>query len=356
MANPNGNGRAAARLGIVGLGRAGAIHFDAARTLDAANVAAVCDASPEARARAEAVGVAAYPTLAAMLADATLDAVVVCTPPVDHADATVRCLERGLHVPCEKPLALTTWDVLRMLQAANRAQRRVMVASKFRHVPEVARARELLHEGALGTPVSFEVSFCSPVDMTGRWNADPSRSGGGVIIDNGCHALDVIAFLFGSIDRIQAMRWRAVQPLPVEDSATLQVWAGDGVLGRVDVSWSLDTTRDSYLVVQGSQASLEVAWRGARLKHRGGQWESLGGPYDKLAAHRAMLARFVAAMRGDATPWISAAECLQVVAAVDAAYRSLDSGQAEWVAIRGARELDLVSLSTLADAPLAESL
>ena len=353
--NGNGVGRQAARLGIVGLGRAGSIHFDAAQGLEAAHVAAVCDASPAARARAEQVGVAAYATLDALLDEARLDGVVVCTPPADHAATTVRCLERGLHVLCEKPLALTTWDVLRMLQAANRAQRRVMVASKFRHVPEVMRAKALLAEGALGTPVSFEVSFCSPVDMTGRWNADPSHSGGGVIIDNGCHALDIIAFLFGTIDRIQAARWRAVQPLPVEDSATLQVWAGDGVLGRVDVSWSLDTTRDSYLVVQGSQASLEVAWSGARLKHRGGQWESLGGPYDKLAAHRAMLARFVAVMRGEAVPWISAAECLQVVAGVDAAYRSLDSGLAEWVAIRGARELDLVSLSAPSDAPLAES-
>ncbi|MFN8644728.1 MAG: Gfo/Idh/MocA family oxidoreductase, partial [Candidatus Binatia bacterium] len=102
--NGNGNGkgigRAAARLGIVGLGRAGAIHFDAAQGLASAHVAAVCDPSPAARARAEAAGVAAYATLDAMLAGSALDGVVVGTPPADHADTAVRCLERGLHVLC----------------------------------------------------------------------------------------------------------------------------------------------------------------------------------------------------------------------------------------------------------------
>jgi predicted dehydrogenase len=209
-------------------------------------------------------------------------------------------------------------------------------------------ARALIAEGAIGEPITFEVSFCSPVDMALRWNADPLQSGGGVIIDNGCHALDIVSFLFGTIDRIQATRWRALQALPVEDSASLQVWAGD-------VSWSLAAARDSYLVIQGAQGAIEIGWRGARLKAGGGEWEPLGGPYDKLAAHRAMLARFVAVMRGAAAPWISAAECLQVVAGIDAAHRSLASGLAEWVAIRGARELDLVSLSTAADAPLAQT-
>lgn len=339
-----------ARIGIIGLGRAGGIHFDALQGLATARVAAVSDPDAAARARATQAGVPAFATVEALLDGAALDGVVVCTPPADHAATSLRCLERGLHVLCEKPLALTTWDVLTMLQAANRAQRRVLVASKFRHVPEVARARALIAAGTIGVPVSFEVSFCSPVDMRGRWNADAAHSGGGVVIDNGCHALDITAYLFGDIRRIQATRLRALQALAVEDSAALQVWAGDGVVGRVDVSWSLATPRDSYLVVHGAEGSLEVGWQGARCKTRGGAWEGIGGAYDKLAAHRAMLGAFVEAIHGTAPGWISARECLQVVAAVDAAYRSLESGNSEWVAIQGARELDLVSLSTPARA------
>ncbi|MDX2167490.1 MAG: Gfo/Idh/MocA family oxidoreductase [Deltaproteobacteria bacterium] len=343
------------RIGIVGLGRAGAIHFDALRQLPGAALAAVCDPDAAARARAAAAGVPAFATLDAMLDAGDLHGVVVGTPPDDHAATTLRCLERGLHVLCEKPLALTTWDVLTMLQAGNRAHRRVLVASKFRHVPEVARARAVLAAGELGDPVSFEISFCSPVDMRARWNSVAAHSGGGVIIDNGCHALDIVAFLFGGIRRVQATRLRALQPLAVEDSATLQVWAGEGVIGRVDVSWSLATPRDSYLVVHGSRGSLEVGWQGARLKRVGQAWEEIGGAYDKLGAHRAMLARFVDSIDDRGAPWISPAECLQVVAAVDAAYRSLQSGSSEWVAIQGARELDLVSLSAPANGAAASA-
>ena len=348
-----GNGEAT-RIGIIGLGRAGSIHLEALQALPGARVVAVCDASQAARQRAETAGIAAYETLDAMLASAEMHGVVVCTPPADHAAISLLCLSRGLHVLCEKPLALTTWDVLTMLQAANQARRKVLVASKFRHVPEVIRARTLLAAGELGEPVSFEISFCSPVDMRERWNSQPALSGGGVIVDNGCHALDIVSFLFGSIRRVHATRLKSLQSMPVEDSAALQVWAGDGVVGQVDLSWSLATPRDSYLVVHGSRGSIEVGWRGARLKRVGHDWREIGGPYDKIGAHRAMHDRFVASIDNGSEPWISASECLQAVAAVDAAYRSLESGSTEWVAIQGARELDLVSLSAPgADAPFA---
>lgn len=346
--------RTATRLGIVGLGRAGGIHLDAMRSIPDVEVTAVCDPHAAARVSAERAGIAAYATLDPMLARAQLDGVVICTPPADHVAVSEHCLARGLHVLCEKPLALTTWDVLTMLQSANRARRTALVASKFRHVPEVTRTRALLAAGELGDPVSFEISFCSAVDMRERWNAQSALSGGGVIIDNGCHAFDIVSYLFGSISRVQATRLKAVQSIPVEDSATLQVWAGDGVVGRVDLSWSLAPPRDSYLVVHGSRGSIEVGWQGARLKRIGEDWRVIGGPYDKLGAHRAMISGFVASIEHGAAPWITASECLQAVAAVDAAYRSLQSGLTEWVAIQGTRELNLVSLSApAADMPRA---
>ncbi|HSQ00659.1 MAG TPA: Gfo/Idh/MocA family oxidoreductase, partial [Candidatus Dormibacteraeota bacterium] len=291
-------------------------------------------------------------SLEAMLAAVPLDGVVVCTPPADHAAISLRCLADGVHVLCEKPLALTTWDALTMLQGANRAQRRVLVASKFRHVPEVQQAAALLAAGELGEPISFDIAFCSPVDMRDRWNAQLALSGGGVIIDNGCHAFDIVSYLFGNIRRVQATRLRRLQPIDVEDSATLQVWAGDGVVGRVEVSWSLPPARDSYLVVQGSRASIEVGWKGAFLHRPGKAPRTLGGAYDKLAAHQSMQRCFIGAIGNGTVPWISASQCLQVTAAVDAAYRSLESGSSEWVAIQGPREIDLVSHS----APAIEAL
>jgi predicted dehydrogenase len=334
------------RIGIIGFGRAALAHFDALRQLPGVEVAAAMDVYADGRLRAREAGLVVHDDIDTFLADGTLDAAVVCTPPVDHAPLAIACLERGLHVMCEKPLALTTWDVLTMLQAANRTQRRVIVASKFRHVPEVIRVAQMLADGELGDPVSFEVSFCSPVSMAHRWNAQRRLSGGGVIIDNGCHAFDIVSFLFGAIRRVHATKLKALQSLDVEDSATIQVWAGDGVVGKVDVSWSLPAPRDSYLVVRGSRATVEVGWQSSRLKVNGDPWREFGGPYDKNHAHRAMHARFLTAVAEGSEPWITTPECLQAAATVDAAYRSLESGASEWVAIQGTRELSLVSWST----------
>ncbi len=344
------------RVAIIGLGRAGAVHFDVCRSLPDVEVVAVCDPSPAARHTACSAGVRAYADLAPLLAREALDAAIICTPPADHAALATACLEAGLHVLCEKPLALTIWDGLEMLLTAIRARRQVLLACKFRHVPEVVRAREMVQAGDLGEPVAFEVSFCSPVSMSGRWNAQPERAGGGIIIDNGCHAFDIASYLFGSISRVQAIPVKSLQTLPVEDSASLIVWAGNGVIGKVDLSWSLSTGRESYLVVHGSRGTVEIGWRRSRVWLAGQGWRQIGGPYDKVEAHRRMHRGFIDSVSNHGRPWISAAERLQAVAAVEAAYRSLKSGAAERVAIHGMREPSFVSQPTTAQAAMGASL
>jgi predicted dehydrogenase len=328
------------RIGLIGLGRAGTIHLEAARLVESAELVAVADPALEARRRARDLGIHAYANPHAMLERAKLDAVIICAPPADHADLAIASLERGVHVLCEKPLALTTWDALSMLRTASRKHLQLVLATKFRHVPALATARDLIASGKLGEPVLFEVSFCSPVDMSQRWNADRRRAGGGVIIDNGCHAIDLVSFLFGSVSRVQATLHRPLQHLAVEDGATIHLGAGDGAIGRADVSWSLSTERDSYVTVHGSKGTIEVGWRTSRMKLRGEDWVEIGGPYDKIDAHRRMITAFVetAATGGASAPWITTVECLRTVAAVAAAYRSLHSGGWEWIDMKGMRE------------------
>ncbi len=321
------------RIGIIGLGRAGAVHLEACRTVPGMEVGAVCDPSPSARRTAAAAGIASYADVDAMLDAERLDGVTICAPPAAHAPLAIKCLERGLQILCEKPLAPATSDAAEMFAVARRHRRSLVVASKFRHVPEVMLARELMHSGELGEPVSFAVSFCSAVDMSARWNAERTQSGGGVIIDNGCHAFDIIYFLFGSVTRIHTTLLKPVQHLPVEDSATVRIWAGEGVIGTVDLSWSWATGRDTYLVVQGTRGTLEVGWHGSRLKLEGQEWRDVGRAYDKLDAHRRMHAQFRDICVDGAEPWIKPAECVRVVSVIEAAYRSLHSGSWERVIV-----------------------
>ena len=319
------------RIGIIGLGRAGAVHLAACQQVSGLDVVAVCDPLPEARRIAAAAGIAAYADLERMLDRVRLEAVTVCAPPVDHAALTIACLERGLHVLCEKPLAVTTGEAWEMCETARRNGLQLAVASKFRHVPEVSWAREIVLGGELGEPVVATITFCSPVDMSDRWNVRRHLSGGGVIIDNGCHAFDILHFLFGSVARVRATFLKATQRLPVEDSAVVEVRADNGVVGRVELSWSWTTGRDTYLVIQGTRGTVEVGWHGTRLKLAGKDWREIGGSYNKLDAHGRMHLSFRNAVFDGAEPWIRPTDCLRAVATVEAAYRSVKSGTWERV-------------------------
>jgi predicted dehydrogenase len=320
------------RIGIIGFGRAGRVHLDAWRTVQGVEVAAVSDPAPAVVAAARAEGLHAVADSSEVLAMPDLDAVSICAPPVDHPPLAVAALQRGLHVLCEKPLAIRGPAAMRMMQTAARTGRQLLLATKFRHVPDLLVARELIASGVIGEPLAFEIDFSSRVDMVGRWNSRRSVSGGGVIIDSGCHAFDVVGFLFGPVTRVHATRLRPAQPLAVEDSATVMVEVTKGVIGRIDLSWSHATQRETYLMVHGTEGSIDVGWRQSRVRLIGQEPRSLPvGVYDKHASHVAMMNAFLAVVSGKRRPWISPGECLRTVAAVEASYHSLRSGG--WVPV-----------------------
>ncbi|TFH21214.1 MAG: Gfo/Idh/MocA family oxidoreductase, partial [Myxococcales bacterium] len=179
------------RVGIIGLGRAGQLHGEAWRQIPDVKLVAASDPSPGAFEGQPLPTVNAYGDYSSMLEAEQLDAVSICSPPAVHAAQAIDCLERGLHVLCEKPLALTTGDAREMMRTASRTNRRLVLATKFRHVPDIMAVKRLLASGVLGDPISFDICFSSPVKMSERWNSETVLSGGGVIVDNGCHAFDI---------------------------------------------------------------------------------------------------------------------------------------------------------------------
>lgn len=151
-------------------------------------------------------------------------------------------------------------DARRMLVTAARHGRRLLVASKFRHVPDLVRARTLVADGAIGETLAFAIDFSSVVDMSQRWNALPNVAGEGVVVDNGCHAFDIVGFLFGPVARVHATRREALQHLSVEDAATILVGAAGGLTGRVELSWSHPTSCPAYVAINGTRGAIEIGW------------------------------------------------------------------------------------------------
>lgn len=314
------------RLAIVGCGRIAQAYVQALARVPALRVVAAVDpdvASAQAVAR-QAGAVPAVPDLAAMAAAGiAADVALVLTPPSTHEALATALLDRGIHVLCEKPLATSSRSAVRMLAAARRAGRVLMMGSKFRYTPDVAAARRLVEAGAIGRVLLYENVFCSRVEMAGRWNADRATAGGGVLIDNGSHAVDIARFLLGPLARVLVQFGAQVQPLDVEDTARVSFETEAGAIGSIDLSWSLHKELPCYVSLHGSEGTIEVGWRESRWRRRGETaWQTFGRGYDKVEAFAAQLEDLVRTVQGRAAPVIGDEDALASVQVIDAAYRS----------------------------------
>ena len=325
-----GNGRhgspaAPVVFGMVGAGAIAQAYSQAFRGLAAARVAAVADVRPEAaRALAEELGCAAFASHHEMAERVNLDAVLVCTPPSSHAEICLQLLERGVAVLCEKPLALDAAGARRMVAAAEKAGVALTMASKFRYVEDVKRAKSIVASGILGEIVLFENSFTSRVDMSKRWNAQPRLSGGGVLIDNGTHSVDLVRYFLGPIAEVSAVEGKRVQRLAVEDTVRLFMHSVDGVMAGIDLSWSLNKELPSYLDIYGSHGTVQVGWKQSRYRQAGtSDWVVFGSGYDKVQALRCQLDNFCAAVRGREPLLIQPEDAIASVEVIEAAYASL---------------------------------
>jgi predicted dehydrogenase len=246
----------------------------------------------------------------------------VLGPPDRHESVTTELLAAGVHVLCEKPLAPTVAAAQRLLAAARSADRQLMLGSKFRYAADVRAARDLLQRDAIGEVLRFEIVFCSRVDMTRRWNGESARAGGGVLMDNGGHAVDLARCLLGPLTSVQATFAPRVQPLDVEDTVHLQMRTQRGALGTCDLSWSLQLPTTNFLSLHGRRGTIEIGWRQSRWRCNGADWQVLGGGFDKVAAFAAQLTDFATSCARAAAPQITPADALAAVVAVDTAYRS----------------------------------
>jgi len=341
--------RSGLRFGLIGAGRIAEAYVQAFAGQERARIVAVADVRPEAAfALAGRLGYPAFASHKAMSLACPLDAVVVCTPPVSHPDVALHFLRRRVHVLCEKPLSIDSHSARLMAHVARRTGAVLAMASKFRYVEDVVRARDLVASGTIGEIVQAENSFTGRIDMSARWSSDPRLSGGGVLIDNGTHSVDLLRCFLGPLVEVQVVEGPRSQGLAVEETVRLFVRNAAGVLGSIDLSWSLGKETASYLTLYGTEGVLHLGWRGSRYRRTGSEdWVSFGTGYDKLQAFRSQIENFVRAIAGEEELRITMADALASVEVVEAAYRALHASR--WTAIgdperlRRPRTLSLVA-------------
>lgn len=316
------------RLGIVGAGAIARAYAAAIASGGFARLVAVADVDADAaEAMAAPEGAVAFPSHRALAASGLCEAVILTTPPATHADIAIDLAAHGLSILCEKPLSVDIDSAVRMTWAATQNGVLLSMASKFRFVDDVIRARAMLEAGEIGEPLLLENTFTSVVDMTARWNADPSIGGGGVLIDNGTHSVDIVRYLFGPITEVLAVPGPQIQPIAVEDSVTLMVRTESGRQAVIETSWSLHKDRTAFIGVYGDEGAIEIGWKGSRIRRqRNGAWETFGSGYDKHAAFSRQVEHFVGVLQGENLSLPDAQDALASVMAIQAAYRSIARG------------------------------
>jgi predicted dehydrogenase len=224
-------------------------------------------------AKAEPYGVRSFTDLDSALAGSDAEAVYIATPVFLHAPQTIAALRAERHVLCEKPMALNYADALAMQRASEDTRRTLGIAYYRRMYPKVDRARELIEAGVIGRPVFAEATshdWFNPLGTSRAWLADPEKSGGGPLRDIGSHRIDLMNYLFGKpINAIGHMS-TLVQPLDVEDNATVMIEYEGGVRGVVDVRWHSRVVRDEFRV-RGTKGEIDLSpLNGPELVHPGG--------------------------------------------------------------------------------------
>lgn len=321
------------RFGMIGAGGIAQAYAEAFRNLDVARIAAVADTRSEAaKALSEGIGCQSFNSYQAMAKKEKLDAVVICTPPASHPEICLYFLERKVHVLCEKPLSIDVKNAKLIVETARSAQVKLTMASKFRYVEDVIRAKSIVTSGILGEVVLFENAFTSRVDMSSRWNADSKISGGGVLIDNGTHSVDLMRYFIGPLAEVQVVEGKRVQGLAVEDTVRIFVRSISGVMGTIDLSWSINKELDSYINIYGSHGTVFVGWKESKYRQSSSRdWVVFGNGYDKVQAFRSQVNNFSRAIRGEENLLITAEDALASVEVIEAAYAALH--QNHWTAV-----------------------
>jgi predicted dehydrogenase len=245
------------RLGFVGLGWIGAMRLEAVAAAGLAEVAALCEPSPQrleetAKAYPHATAFSDFSGMLGRAGDLGLDGVVIATPNSLHAPQALAALDRGLAVFCQKPLALNAREAREMVEAARRADRLLGVDYSYRFTDGARELRRAVAAGELGRVFSMDTAFHNAYGPEKPWCFDPRLSGGGALMDLGVHLIDLALWMLGDpgVEAVHGGAWRGGEPLAtgtVDDFANARIELEGGASVSVAVSWNAHAGRDCVI-------------------------------------------------------------------------------------------------------------
>lgn len=328
------------RVAIIGTGAIARSHVVGYRHAGA-EVIALCDTNPttlEARQSEWGIPIG-HTDYRQLLADPTISAVSVCTPNSLHYPITIEAAASGKHVLCEKPISLKLGEAQAMIDACTKAGVVLQVGHHMRSWASAIKAKSMIEKGEIGE-VSY-ARFRQAHDWGGASSVrgvfgSREASGGGTLLDNGCHLFDLARCLVGDVSNVFARTATRKFATEVEDTAVASLGFVSGAMGQVEVAWTGTGWQEAFWVF-GTEGSLECDNRvGANvLTHRfrgtsGSTWNDTDiARFELLGTtpHSEQIVSFLAAIDGTGPVVCSGQDGLEAVRLVLASYESATSGQ-----------------------------
>ncbi|WP_222037258.1 Gfo/Idh/MocA family protein [Rhizobium laguerreae] len=269
------------RVGFLGIGWIGRNRMEAILRTRMAEAVAIADPSEEMITEAlrlapdaEIVG-----GLDALLS-LDLDGVVIATPSALHAEQSIRALQAGVAVFCQKPLGRSGAEAAAVVAAARSADRLLGVDLSYRYTQGMQRIRDLIRNGELGTVFAADLIFHNAYGPDKSWFYDKSLSGGGCVIDLGVHLIDMALWCldFPQVTDVTSTLMKGGQPIStagdVEDFAVATLTLANGAVIRLACSWRLQAGCDAVIGADFFGTS------------GGASFRNVGGSFYDFAAHR----------------------------------------------------------------------
>ena len=331
-----------ARIAVVGAGNMGKQHLRDLSAMDGVELAAICD-TDEARAKAASVehGIPAFRDSGSLLDAGAADGIVIATPHYSHPDIAAAAFRRGVHVLCEKPIAVHLRDARRMIAAyeeGRRAKPSLVFAAMFQQRTQAnwMKAKEMIGSGALGrivraTWIATDWFRTQAYYDSGGWRATWKGEGGGVLMNQCPHNLDLYQWLLGMPRRVTAFASLGkYHDIEVEDEVTAYFEHENGMVGHF-ITTTAESPGSNRLEIAGEMGRL-VCEGGklrfaknaksmlAHLREAAAPWEALAWSEEEIPApgpmsgnHRIVLEDFASAIREGRGPRIEGREGIAMV-------------------------------------------
>jgi len=320
------------RVGISGLGNIGQRHLEMLSALPHVDVVAA--AEPRLAGTDAAPSVPVYGGFDEMLERASLDAVVIASPSGMHAEQGVRAAEAGVHVITEKPIATTMGGAESLVAACASKGVQLAVVHQYRFFAPLVMLKHVIDSGALGKVIYLNVSLYwrrSPTYYAenGGWRGTWKWDGGGALMNQGIHAVDLARWLVGPIETVTALTTNVLHSIEGEDTACVALAFARGGLGMLQVTTCAAENQPAIVTVEGTEGTavvrgeeLVVNGRPVELRPKHLRTQPLVKP------HRVQLEAIFDALAKGERPPVAGDESRETLAATLAMYESVRRGVA----------------------------